>query len=99
MADADDFLEFSSMAGFSYDDDDYEGEGGYDEEDDYDDFDEDEAESYDDVFGEDDDPYDEPFDDQEIEDGYDNRKRSFDGDDLYNDDEEIEEDSDLDDLM
>ena len=51
------------------------------------------------MFGEDDDPYDEPFDDQEIEDGYDNRKRSFDDDDLYNDDEEIEEDSDLDDLM
>ena len=32
MADADDFLEFSSMAGFSYDDDDYEGESGYDDE-------------------------------------------------------------------
>ena len=53
MANADDFLEFSSLTGFSYDDDDYDGDGNYDDEDDYDDFDDDDdmTDSYDDAFG------------------------------------------------
>ena len=41
--------------------------------------------------------YDEPFDDQEPEDGYDNRRHGFD-DGFYNDEDEIEEDSDPSDM-
>ena len=65
----DDDVEFSSMTGFSYEDD------------------------FEDDFLEESDNYDEPYDDQEPEDGYDNRIHGFD-DGFYNDEEEIEEDSD-----
>ena len=48
---------------------------------------------FEDDFLEESDNYDEPYDDQEPEDGYDNRIHGFD-DGFYNDEEEIEEDSD-----
>ncbi|MBP5250990.1 MAG: hypothetical protein J6Z17_01095 [Treponema sp.] len=94
MLDNEDFDDFAVMSDYPYDDDlsdDFE-----DEEFD-DDFDDDEDESYESAFGDDmDDDYDEPFDDQEIEDGYDNRRGFDDG--FYNEEEEIEEDSDPADL-
>ena len=76
--------------------DDYRDDDDFDDDDFDDDFEDDEeSDDYDDAFDdlEDEDDYDEPFDDQEEEDGYDNRRHGFD-DDLYNDEEEIEEDSD-----
>ena len=88
----DDDVEFSSMTGFSYEDDDFSEEMSDDNFDD--DFEDDEYEDdFEDDFLEESDNYDEPYDDQEPEDGYDNRIHGFDNG-FYNDEEEIEEDSD-----